>query len=620
MSQEGSRTRFFNYPVPKKGPSVPYSIKKTSNPVLTGIFLVVAAFLMEWFRIIREAAWHNAGFDSLRKIKLYIKDYEPHYEPTIIPLPLSESEAKTLGRKDQLSALLKENDQPHNLGLYSVADYRALYLSGELTPTDVVKAILPLIRRDGAQPGKHSIAWSEIRLDQIMKAAEASTQRYKNKQSLGPLDGVPSGIKDDYDLDGYATTLGSATDYAAVVSDETSSTSWLARKLEEAGVIILGKLHMHEFGLDTTGNNPIQGTPPNPFNPGYYTGGSSSGPGYAVGTGIIPIALGSDGGGSIRIPSSFCSVFGLKPTHARLATWPGVNHSSTCAVQGPLAIDMKSLVSVYEAIAEPHASTKYPPLALQPAPPVTKVLGIYEAWFSRAQPGVQTLVRSLVDILVAKYDYTVVPIEIPFPTEGQMAHALTVLTDAATLLDDTEGITAANKLLLSLGRTTPSTDYLLAQKLRGLLMQHLAYLWQTYPGMLIITPTTACAGWPIRGGQTELSYGLNNGDYTLESMEYVWLANFCGLPALSVPAGYVIPEGRRGAGEVASKETEGMVPVGLMAAGEWCSEDALLKFGFDAEAAASDRRCKPQTWEDIIERAKTEAKTNEAVGDGVSDY
>lgn len=281
---------------------------------------------------------------------------------------------------------------------------------------------------------------------------------------------------------------------------------------------------------------------------------------------------------------------------------------------------MKSLVFVYEAIAEPHPSTKYPPLALQPAPPVTKVLGIYEAWFSRAQPGVQTLVRSLVDTLVAKYDYNVVPIEIPFAPEGQMAHALTVLTDAATLLDDTEGITAANKVLISLGRTTPSTDYLLAQKLRGLLMQHLAYLWQTYPGMLIITPTTACAGWPIRGGQTELSYGLNNGDYTLESMEYVWLANFCGLPALSVPAGYVIPEGSRGAGGVASKETEGMVPVGLMAAGEWCSEDALLKFGFDAEAAALDRRCKPQTWEDIIERAKTEAKTNEAVGDGVSDY
>lgn len=204
---------------------------------------------MEWFRIIREAAWHNAGFDSLRKIQVYLKDYEPHYEPTIIPLPLSESEAKARGRKDQLSALLRENDRPHDLGLYSVADFRALYLSGELTPTDVVKAILPLIRPNGIQPGKHSIAWTEIKLDQILKAAEASTQRYNNKQSLGPLDGIPSGIKDDYDLDGYATTLGSATDHAGVVSDETSSTSWLARKLEDAGVIILGKLHMHEFGL-----------------------------------------------------------------------------------------------------------------------------------------------------------------------------------------------------------------------------------------------------------------------------------------------------------------------------------------------------------------------------------
>ena len=275
---------------------------------------------------------------------------------------------------------------------------------------------------------------------------------------------------------------------------------------------------------------------------------------------------------------------------------------------------MQSLVAAYEVIAEPHESTRYPPLALQPSPPATKVLGIYDAWLSHSKPGVQKLVRSLVDTLVSNHGYTVVPIEIPLAAEGQIAHALTVLTDAATLLDDTEGITAANRVLLSLGRTTPATDYLLAQKLRGMLMQHLAYLWKQYPGMLIITPTTACAGWPVRGGHSELSYGLNDGSQTLESMEYVWLANFCGLPALTVPAGYVVPEGAPGAGEVADNGVEGMVPVGLMAAGEWCSEEGLLKFGFDAEEASSGRRCKPPSWEDIISKAKVEAQTSDAVG------
>lgn len=273
-------------------------------------------------------------------------------------------------------------------------------------------------------------------------------------------------------------------------------------------------------------------------------------------------------------------------------------------MQGPLAVDMRSLAAAYEVIAEPHPSTQFPPLALQPSPPVTKVLGIFDAWISRAEAGVQSLVRGMVESLAAKHGYTLVPIEIPFPAEGQMAHALTVLTDASTLLFDTSGLTPANKILLALGRTTPATDYLLAQKFRGMMMQHLAYLWKTYPGMLIITPTTACAGAPIRGGKSELSYGVNDGNYTLQSMEYVWLANFCGLPAITVPAGYVVPVGSKGAGEIADGDTEGKIPVGLMATGEWCSEDALLQFGFDAEAAGQDLRCKPPIWEDVISQAK----------------
>ncbi|KAF5962463.1 amidase [Fusarium bulbicola] len=608
MSNFNNERRFFNYPEPQEG-----------NPVLRGPFLVAAAFLMEWIRFIRETAWANAGFASLRKIRTYLEHFEPRYDPTVVPIALSEAEAKERGERVQISSLQQANNSQtlNPSKFYSAAHYRALYLSGELTPVDVAKAILPLVETDGPTPGRHAQGWRELNVERIMRAAEASTERYKNKQPLGPLDGVPSAIKDDYDLDGYSTTLGSPRDYTEIPKDGESTTSWIVRKLEEAGVVIIGKLAMHEFGLDTTGNNPNQGTPRNPFNSGYYTGGSSSGPAYAVSSGLIPLALGSDGGGSIRIPGSFCSVFGLKPTHNRLASWPGANHSPTCAVQGPLAVDMQSLAAAYEAIAEPHPSTQFPPLALQPSPPVTKVLGIFDAWISRATPSVQSLVRGLVESLAAKHGYTLVPIEIPFPAEGQMAHALTVLTDASTLLYDTKGLTPANKILLALGRTTPSTDYLLAQKLRGMLMQHLSYLWKTYPGMLIITPTTACAGAPIRGGKSELSYGVNDGNYTLQSMEYVWLANFCGLPAITVPAGYVVPEGRKGAGEVADRDTEGKIPVGLMATGEWCSEDALLQFGFDAEAAGQDLRSKPPNWEDVIERAKDEAKMSRGPRRGV---
>jgi Asp-tRNA(Asn)/Glu-tRNA(Gln) amidotransferase A subunit family amidase len=553
---------------------------------------------MEWFRFIREAVWHNTGFGSLRKIIGYIETYEPWFEPQIIPLPEVAEEASQDAATAPEAEEEKKPDPPiahyPKAEYYSVADYRRLFLSGALTPTDVAEALLPLIRRDVPCPTEHSIAWFETQADRVLAAARESTQRYKEGRSLGPLDGVPTAVKDEYDIEGYRTCLGSRNTYTS--PDEKHTTSWCVQKLEAAGAIILGKLSMHEFGLDTTGNNPIYGTPRNPHNPNYYTGGSSSGTAYAVSAGLIPVGLGSDGGGSIRIPSSLCGVFGLKPTHGRLSFRPGPNHCATCACLGPIAGDIGSLAALFHVISDPHPSSPFPPLPrpmrLGSGPTATdpKLLGIPTDWFARATPAIQALCNSLIKRLVSEHGYRTVPITIPFLPEGQLAHAMTVLTDAATLLPDTRNLTPANRILLALGRVTPSTDYLLAQKLRRLLMQHLAWLWQEHPGMLIITPTTACEGLPI-AGDAELRFGVNDGDRTLQSMEYVWLANFCGLPSLSVPAGFVQGRG-------------GDVPVGLIATAEWCSEDQLLRFGTVVEAVGADRRRRPKAWVDVLERAR----------------
>lgn len=205
---------------------------------------------MEHFRFIRETAWHNAGFGSLRKIRDDIMNHEPWFEPTIIPMP------KTAEVQDQPSTTQAEATglppQLKNRQFYSVSDYHAMYLSGETTPTDVAQALLPLIQRDTSPPGKHSSAWLDTKVDMVLKSAEASTLRYKENRSLGVLDGVPTGIKDDYDMDGYATTLGSLNDYATVTADNGSITNWCVQKLEDAGALNLGKLHMHEFGLGTS--------------------------------------------------------------------------------------------------------------------------------------------------------------------------------------------------------------------------------------------------------------------------------------------------------------------------------------------------------------------------------
>ncbi|KXJ87580.1 amidase signature domain-containing protein [Microdochium bolleyi] len=645
------KKRFFLYPEPISAPPSPPRPERKSNPAFTGLVLVIATFLLEWSGLLRQYIWQNAGFGDLRKIRHLIESAEPRFDPTVFPLgeearPDSSSEASDTtangnGAAQSKTAAAKPGLAPLGQRHYTVADYRELYLSGEVTPLDVAHAILPFIRRDTSPPGLHSLGWHEVNVDLILAAARASTERYASGQSLGPLDGVPSVIKDEYDMTGYTTTLGSPNDYTGKKLEDGKIDAWNVRQMEAAGIVILGKVSMHEFGMDTSGNNILFGTTRNPYNANYYTGGSSGGSAYAVATGLVPIALGSDGGGSIRIPASYCSVFGLKTSHGRLSCKPGENHSNTCGVNGPLAADIRSLAAFYGVLSEAHPTTNYPLRSpFTPSPTADQILfhpsgshsrkkliGIPEAWFARADPSVQRLCRATIDRLVMHRGYTTVPIEIPFLHEGQIAHALTILTDAATLLppshpterrykDEFERLSPANRILLALGRTTPAADFLLAQKLRRVLMQHLAWLWsaaQHGPDMVIVTPVSACAGWPIAntdpsGG--ELKRGLSDGDRTLRTMEFVWMGNFCGVPALSVPSGYVKPgENKEGvAGDVAAAGDAGKVPVGLMAMGEWASEEALLRFGLDAEELMGPEdegvQCRPECWVDVLRLAK----------------
>ncbi|KAI1742927.1 amidase signature domain-containing protein [Xylaria scruposa] len=601
------RKRFLLYPAPVRGPSVTTQDIQKRNPTLSGGILVVFAFLLERLGFLREIAWRNAGFGSLTRISEFLENVEPRFDPTVIPQDDAQPEpavsTEVSASTSQSSALIESARVR-----YSVAHYRSLYNTGELTPLAVANAIIPLIRRDTSPPGKHSTAWISVRIDLITKAAEASTLRYKEGRPLGPLDGIPVAIKDEYDVEGYATTIGSSI----VPTDEEHVKnivdSWSVEKLKEAGAIIMGKTNMVEFGMDTSGSNPTFGTPLNPYNPQYYTGGSSSGSAYAVSAGLVPIAMGSDAGGSIRIPSSFCSIYGLKPTHNRLTYLPAVNYASSCSVQGPIAADIDSLAAIFEVVSQPHPSTSFPKTSFSASNSKNdrpRVIGIPEAWFNRSPPAIQSLCRKMIERLVAEKNYKVIPIEIPFVKEGQKAHGITMLTHAATAVPVDSGISPTIRIMRALGLATRATDLLLAQKLRHVLMQHLSWLWQTHPGMVIITPTTPCAGWPIRS-PAELKHGISDADRTQEVMGYVWMANFCGVPSVSVPVGFVVPEGQPNQGAVAEAETPGKVPVGLMAMGEWASESPLLQFAADAEDLCKEKECRPPNWVDVIELARRE--------------
>lgn len=496
----------------------------------------------------------------------------------------------------------------------SITEYHALYLSGELTPLAVAESLLPLIRRDISPPSHHATAFTSTNVEAVLEAARASTLRYKEGKPLSILDGIPTAMKDETAVEGYRSTSGcKANDAHYKIKDKSS---WPVQKLAEAGVIILGKLNMHELGADTTNNNPNWGTPLNPHNPGYYTGGSSGGSAYVVSAGLVPFAVGADGGGSIRIPSSFCGIYGLKPSHHRLD-----DTGSTVTVSGPLAGTLSDLEIAYRFMSQPDPSDPYcslfSPTSIKP--PGKRFIGIDTTWWARADPDVLKVCIAALDHYCTSLGYEQVEIQIPYLPQGQLAHAVTILsemTNRARLRSTApthpssylSGLNPANKVLLSVGAQTPAQDYLLAQQLRNLLMQHLSHLYQQYPGMIILTPTSPMKGWKINS-QGDLKHGITDANKSLRNMEYVWMANFCGNPAISLPAGYVY-----GGGKDKSK-----LPVGLMAMGEWGAEDQLLRFGSEGEKYLNEvvegGRSRPANWIDGVD---VEGKGNPGLGERVA--
>ncbi|KAF2114709.1 glutamyl-tRNA amidotransferas-like protein subunit A [Lophiotrema nucula] len=578
-------TNFINYPTPKAH-DVPFKTHAAPrNPVLKGLPLYYLSSVVAKVPPLQSLLWQNAGFSVLRGLK-ELENIEARLDPTVIHAPGSSDEP--ISYTNDLELRVPPKNAPGRF--HTIVDFHDAYKSGRLTPYDVIEILLPLICRDVENRSPHATAFVDTNVELVTRAAEASTRRWKKGKPLGILDGVPFAVKDEIDVKGYKRYAGTKIDYTKGKDVETS---WCVRKLEEEGAVLLGKLNMHELGLDTTNNNPNWGTPLNPYNQDYYCGGSSGGSAYAVASGLIPFALGSDGGGSIRIPANYCGLYGLKPSHSRVSIAPLHQTDPSTTVQGPLGGNMTDLEVSYHVLAQPDPSHPFSRQFAPPRPiaaPQSKKLGVYKAWFDRADPPVKDACQAALDYF-AKSGYEIVEITLPLLHEGQLAHAMTILNETLTAQPDVSQITCPNKVLLKVASQTTARDLLLAQRLRHLLMQHLAHIFRTHPGLIIVTPTTPNAGWPIGNG--ELAYGMSDGNTQVRNMEYVWLANFTGLPCIQLPIAYVN-----------STQGKGKVPIGLSGNGEWASEEELIQFGYDAERYLSEGydggRVRPEAWIDVL--------------------
>ncbi|MBG0817814.1 amidase [Planomonospora sp. ID82291] len=230
----------------------------------------------------------------------------------------------------------------------SAAELGALYRSGEVSPVEVVDAVLD--RMDRVNPALNVMV--TVTAGQAREDAREAERRLRAKEELPPLFGVPMTVKDLTETAGVRTTYG-CTAFAEYVPQE-DAIGWA--RLKEQGVILLGKTTTPEFGLLGVTESKLTGSTSTPWRPGYNAGGSSGGAAAAVVAGVGPVAWGSDGGGSIRVPSSLCGAVGIKPSIGRVPTADNTDGDST---DGPIARTVLDAAMVLEATAGHHPCDRF---------------------------------------------------------------------------------------------------------------------------------------------------------------------------------------------------------------------------------------------------------------------
>ena len=345
---------------------------------------------------------------------------------------------------------------------------------------------------------------------------------------------------------------------------------------------------MHEIGVDPSGYNAHYGTIRNPYNPAHDPGGSSNGPAAAVAAGFCPVALGADGGGSIRIPAALCGIVGLKATFGRISTRGAAPLDWSTGHVGPLGATVEDVALAYGMIAGPDPRD---PLFLS-QPPVRLdgwnsagldgvVLGIYRPWYEHAAPAIVAACDAMVERFRAA-GARVCEIVIPGLDAMRLAHATTILSEMMSNMldhgDDCQRLGPSVRISLALGAAMKSTDYIKAQRVRT---RALAAFDAAFTKVdAIITPATAITAPPIPQGGAE--GGWSNLNNTTELMRFVFPGNLTGLPGIAFPVGY---------------DAAGL-PIGMQAIGRHWEEHLLLRVAYVAEQYVERRR--PQVFYPIL--------------------
>ncbi len=443
---------------------------------------------------------------------------------------------------------------------------------GELTPEDLVVAHLERIA--DLDPALN--AFVTISADEALSDARDKTRRIleDGRDNLPPFFGVPIPIKDLTETAGIRTTY-SSKPFAGFVPEWDA---YVVRRLKRAGFIVIGKTNTPEFGTIPVTESDLNGVCRNPWDPSRTPGGSSGGAAVAVATGMAPVAQGSDGGGSIRIPASCCGLFGIKPSRGRVSSGPLVGESlQGWSTNGPLARTVADAAALLDVMSGYETGDPY--LAPPPERPFAQEVGadpgslriafttetptgapVDTACVDAAEDAARLLESLGHDVERATPDWSSLDL---MPLFTRVWQTLT----APTGIDDPSAFEPLNAALTEAARQTSSIEYVRAVVELSRLCRRVAALWESYD--VLVTPTLALppveVGWIREQEQDPWAQFMRAALF----VPFTPIFNLTGQPAVSVPLQRT-PEG---------------LPVGVQLAGPPAGEAVLIRLAAQIEQA-----------------------------------
>jgi aspartyl-tRNA(Asn)/glutamyl-tRNA(Gln) amidotransferase subunit A len=423
------------------------------------------------------------------------------------------------------------------------------------------------------QANHHLNAFITVTEDLAVEQARRADQELARGEDRGALHGIPYALKDVFSTKGIRTTCGSKI-FADHIPDHDSA---VYEKLTHAGAVLMGKTGLQEFAYGITCNNPHFGAIRNPRDPSRIPGGSSGGSAAAVASGMVFFALGSDTGGSIRIPAAFCGCAGIKPTSGRVSRYGVMPLDFSLDHIGPLARTAQDTGVVLQAIAgfDPRDDTSSrQPVDAYGGPTngalKGKRVGVPQNFFNeRLQPEVSRAFQGALNLAASK-GARLVPVRVPDPAEINAVSRVILLAEASALMEPylhRRGDFGADVLaLLDQGRLLPATDYVNAQRLRRLFQKEWARIWDNVE--CIFTPTAPITAPEIGAATVDINGAPE--DVRLASTRYVRAVNVLGFPAISVP----LP-------------TDGL-PIGLQVMGKPFAEAEIIRCATAAVSPQED--------------------------------